>query len=267
MVVHIDPTILEFYRQGNEDERLSSPLRHSGPLEFARTQELILRHLPEGAQRILDVGGGPGAYSQWLMGLGHDVTLIDPVDLHIAQATAKGVPAELGDARALATDAASVDVVLLLGPLYHLRERADRLQAWAEARRVLREGGLVFAGAISRFAAFLDLVVRLDRLEEESVFLTVQESLASGHFGDGSNGLFTTSYLHRPVEFRAEAEKTGFKAVEMFNIEGPGFLVGDFAQRWADPSRREALLAAARMIERDEDMFAAASHLFVVGRK
>ncbi len=49
-----------------------------------------------------------------------------------------------------------MDAVLLLGPLYHLPERADRLAALAEARRVLRPGGVVFAAAISRFASMLD---------------------------------------------------------------------------------------------------------------
>jgi SAM-dependent methyltransferase len=64
--------------------------------------------------------------------------------------------AEVGDARALRLADASADAVLLLGPLYHLPERAGRLKALAEARRVRRPGAMVLAAAISRLASTLD---------------------------------------------------------------------------------------------------------------
>lgn len=92
----------------------------SGPLELARTHELIERHLVGDNLDILDVGGGPGIYAPWLSELGHHVHLIDPIPLHVAQARAAGIAAMEGDARALARAGQSADVVLLLGPLYHL---------------------------------------------------------------------------------------------------------------------------------------------------
>ncbi|HWE67124.1 MAG TPA: methyltransferase domain-containing protein, partial [Acidimicrobiales bacterium] len=92
----LDPRIREFYEQGREAERLRDSAHHSGPLEFARTQELILRFLPQRRLRILDVGGGPGAYALWLSELGHDVTLIDPVPMHVDQAASLGISASLG---------------------------------------------------------------------------------------------------------------------------------------------------------------------------
>ena len=57
----------------------------------------------------------------------------------------------LGDARELRAADGSADAVLLLGPLYHLTSRADRVTALREARRVLRPGGVVVAKALSRF--------------------------------------------------------------------------------------------------------------------
>ncbi|MGH9209081.1 MAG: class I SAM-dependent methyltransferase [Acidimicrobiales bacterium] len=87
---------------------------------------------------MLDIGGGTGVYARWLLDQGYDVTLIDPVELHITQATQTGVPATVGDARHLDHPDESIDVALLLGPLYHLTEPEDRLAALAEARRVLR---------------------------------------------------------------------------------------------------------------------------------
>jgi SAM-dependent methyltransferase len=244
-VVDLDPEIRAYYEVGKEADRLVNRSHPSGPLEFARTKELILRFLPEGPSRILDIGGGPGLYADWLSERGHEVSLIDPVPLHVEQAAARGIVAERGDARDVDRPSDSVDVVLLLGPLYHLVDRDDRLRALTEACRVVQPGGVVFAAGISRFAALFDLLVRLDRLHEEPIFQTVEGSLASGMFGGGESGPFTMAYLHRPGELRIEAEEAGLSAVRIFNIEGPGFMVNDFAARWEDPDRREALLRAA----------------------
>jgi 2-polyprenyl-3-methyl-5-hydroxy-6-metoxy-1,4-benzoquinol methylase len=261
----LPPEIRAYYEQGHEAERLlgGSP---SGPLELVRTQELILRYLPDDKQEILDVGGGPGIYAKWLAGLGHAVRLVDPVSLHVEQARSAGVDAGEGDARALDQASGSVDVVLLLGPLYHLLDRADRLLALVEARRVVRVGGLVFVAAISRFAALFDLLVRLDRLHQGDVFAVVADAVATGVFRGYEVGLFTTAYFHRPSELRDEAREAGFTPLGLFNVEGPGFIIQDFVQRWSDPAKQAALLQAARLVEEEPEMLAAAGHLLLVAR-
>jgi SAM-dependent methyltransferase len=266
IVSSLPPEIRAYYERGQEAERLSGGFP-SGPLELARTQELILRYLPTERQSILDVGGGPGVYATWLAELGHDVRLVDPVSLHVEQARAAGVDATEGDARDLDRESESVDVVLLLGPLYHMVDRADRLRALGEARRVLRAGGLVFVAAISRFAALFDLLVRLNRLHEDDVFAAVADAVVTGVFHGSEGGLFTTAYFHRPSELREEVGEAGFNALGLFNVEGPGFVVHDFTERWSDPATRDALLAAARLVEEEPEMLAAASHLLLVGRR
>ncbi|WP_328930560.1 class I SAM-dependent methyltransferase [Streptomyces sp. NBC_00190] len=52
-----------------------------------------------------------------------------------------GCTTELGDARHLTAAAGTYDAVLLLGPLYHLTERDDRITALREALRVARGPG------------------------------------------------------------------------------------------------------------------------------
>jgi hypothetical protein len=58
----------------------------------------------------------------------------------------------------------------------------------------------------------------------------------------------------------------GFEEVEVLQVEGPGFLVADFAERWTDDARRQALMRAARLVEAEPDMLGAASHLMAVAR-
>src|SRR5665647_549568 len=126
--------IVTFYQTRYlEDDRLRvSP---HGRLEFLRTQELLRRHLPKPPARVLDVGGATGVHASWLAEAGYAVHVVDLVPEHVQQAAAlgDGVTAAVGDARALDEPDAAADVVLLLGPLYHLIDGDDRLTALREA--------------------------------------------------------------------------------------------------------------------------------------
>ena len=141
----VDRRVLARYESYDEDARLWRP--GLGDLVRLRTWEILDRFVPAGG-RVLDVGGGPGTHAAHLAARGDAVTLIDPVPRHVAQARARAVDRGaapfavcLGDATRLPMPSGSVDTVVLMGPLYHLAERADRLVALAEARRVLRPGG------------------------------------------------------------------------------------------------------------------------------
>lgn len=264
----IDPQVRAYYERGEEAGRLQGE-HPAGPLELERTRELILRFLPDEPQTILDVGGGPGAHATWLVELGHTVHVVDPVPLHVEQARAADhrITAEVGDGRALEQDDGSYDVVLTLGPLYHLQDRDDRLRVLREAGRVVRPGGWVFAAAISRFAALFDLLVRLDRLHEPEVRAVVTGSVTSGVFRGPDADLFTNAYFHLPRELREELAAAGLAEPQVFNIEGPGFVLPDLPERWADPDRREAILAAARLVESEPELLGAAAHLLGVARR
>ena len=144
--------ILAFYALGLEQGRLDADYF---PLERARTQELVLRHIAPPPGVVLDVGGAAGAYAFWLADAGYEVHLVDPVPLHVEQALAASnarasrglASAQVADARSLPFADASADAVLMLGPLYHLTAREDRLRALGEALRVLRPGGARLRGS------------------------------------------------------------------------------------------------------------------------
>ena len=74
-----------YYNEGLEIGRLDKTI---GPLELARTQELIAGHIPPPPAVFLDIGGGPGRFAAWLAREGYEVHLIDAISLHIEQAAA-----------------------------------------------------------------------------------------------------------------------------------------------------------------------------------
>jgi SAM-dependent methyltransferase len=108
---------------------------------------------------VADIGGGPGAYALWLAGLGYDVQHRDLVTAHVNHLQSLGIASidtQVGDAGRLDLESGAVDAVLLLGPMYHLTGRDDRIATLREAARVSRPGGPIFIAAISRWAPRLD---------------------------------------------------------------------------------------------------------------
>jgi SAM-dependent methyltransferase len=263
-VPSFDEEITAYYDRGDEAGRLVS----WGRLELVRTQELLRRYLPAAPGVVVDVGGGPGRYAVWLAGLGYDVRLIDPVALHVEQARAEGVVAELGDARELPLADESVDAVLLLGPLYHLTAREDRLRALAEASRVLRPGGVVAAAAITRFASTID-GLRKGYLEDPQFERIVERVLHDGHHVNASRhaGWFTTAYFHEPDELAGEVRDAGLDLRGLLAIEGVGEWLPDPDAWLDDPPRRAALLRAIERVETEPSLLGASPHLLAVGAK
>lgn len=150
------------YRYFDEDRRLThSP---AARIEFWTTMRYLDRYLAPGS-RVLDVGAGTGAYSFALADAGHAVTAVEPAEVNLAVFRQKlggrgDIVLHAGNALDLAMCAdASADAVLLLGPLYHLHSRDDRLRAIAEARRVCRPGGMIFCAFISHDVVFLTELV------------------------------------------------------------------------------------------------------------
>ncbi|UQA94399.1 class I SAM-dependent methyltransferase [Streptomyces halobius] len=265
----VAPEILEFYGEtSNEAERLTGSA--DGVLEMVRTQELLRRFLPEPPARVLDVGGGPGAHARWLVKDGYTVHLVDPVPRHVEQAKEAGATVELGDARELTADDDSYDAVLVLGPLYHLLDRRERLKALREARRAVRPGGLVAAAAIGRYASLFEHTATTWLGTKDRVRDAVVDILASGRHDPGRKG-FTAAYFHTADQLAEEMTAAGLAGVTVHGIEGPAWgalkaTEQHTGQHLADSSLFDAALEAAKLAEPYPELLAASSHMLAVAR-
>ena len=265
-------SIVTYYERGDEIGRLSSS---GGQLEETRTRELISRHLPATPAVVYDVGGGPGSYACWLARGGYEVHLVDPVPLHVEQASAASQAqpdhpiAELcvGDALHLDRGDNSVDVVLMLGPLYHLTERNERIAALRESYRILRKNGIVFAVAISRYASTLRGMV--DGIIDPEYIKIVDRDLRDGQHRNPKEhpAYFTTAFLHRTEELKSEIEAVGFDLEGLFGVQGPAWMLQNLEEQWADPNCRERLLNITRSLESEPSIIGVSTHIMAIARK
>ena len=269
----VERNVLSYYEEFDERSRLT---KGAGLLEFYRMQEIIGRFAPPPPGPVLDVGGGPGMYSCWLARLGYEVHLIDPVSKHLQQAQEASASqprhplasVSEGDARTLDYESDSVDLLLLMGPLYHLPVREQRLLALSEAHRVLKKGGILIVTAVNRFALLIDVLMD-GHIDDPSYMPMLHNNLSDGRYEPDSysHRHFTTSFFHRPEELEEEVSEAGLRQKGLFSVQGPGEYARDLEACLSEPTRRDQLLELIRLVEEEPTLMGMASHLVIVAEK
>ena len=123
--------------------------------EFEITKFYLKKYLK--GKTVLDIGGGPGRYSIYLSQLGYDVTLVDLSDGNIQFLRNKMKELNIDNIKSYQCDARDLsklnlgkfDNILLMGPLYHLFKESDGEKCVLEAKKLLKEDGILFASFIS----------------------------------------------------------------------------------------------------------------------
>lgn len=142
----------------NEDSRLNHS--KAARVEFLTTVHYLEKYLKAG-DRILDIGAGAGEYSLYFAHKGYEVSALELADANIAAFRKKltsedNIDLVQGNALDLSCYAdKSFDVVLLFGPLYHLKHDGDKQKCISEARRVCKDDGKIFFAFISNDFVFL----------------------------------------------------------------------------------------------------------------
>jgi ubiquinone/menaquinone biosynthesis C-methylase UbiE len=154
--------LTEYYNRGYEDGRLRS---RYGSIEFLTTQRYILKYIKPG-DKIIEIGAGTGRYSHAFAKRGYKVDAVELVRHNIEifkQNTESGENVAITQANALdlsAFEDYTYNITLLLGPLYHLFTKQDKITALREAIRVTKPGGVVFAAYIITDGAIFNSLKR-----------------------------------------------------------------------------------------------------------
>ena len=259
-----------YYLRADENQRLQNG---RGELEFLRTKKIIQQFLPDREGLVVaDVGGGTGPYSFWLAEQGHNVSLFDLMQHHVDQALAinnRSLHAlsriEVADVRDLQLEAGCLDVVLLLGPMYHLPDHDDRIKVLRKVRDWLARDGIAFIAYISRFGSLYDGSLRGLFADPEYLEI-VRKDLETGvHEPNKDNTrYFTDGYFHHPDEIEKEAESADFQIIDHVAVEGIGWFWHNFDDIWGDQQQREILLEMVGRTDRDRSLLGASVHNILV---
>jgi SAM-dependent methyltransferase len=212
------------------------------------------------ASRVLDLGAGPGRYALELARRGHRVLLADlsPEQVRIAReriaaeeetvrSRIEGV--ELLDARDLSPLAdGSFDAVVAFGPFYHLKAEGDRQRAAAEAARVLRPRGFLFAAFLPR-PYWLGIALS-SYLQQEGAPPAMLDHLASfwetGSLTRLKSGFLKTSHFCRLEEIDPLLAGAGLSRLRL--VASNGIAAGWAESSWKELERRGVLDRALGLV-------------------
>lgn len=275
----IDEMVLAGYNAGNERNRLRTDL---GLIEFERTKELLIEYLPKPPAVIYDIGGGYGEYSWWLASLGYEVHLFDVSEKNIEMCVELSseypdctlAAKEVCDARAIERPDQSADAILLMGPLYHIVEKKERILALCECRRLLKKGGVLFTAAITPYATLLwatTVFGTKNRLLEEEPFIQmVERELSDGEHIKSGRGTYAgigRSHFHSAAELKNELFSGGFGSTSIHGVVGGAWLAPNIDELWKDPTAREALMKTVRMLDQREDIIGLSTHILGISKE
>lgn len=190
-------------------------------IEFDITKRYLDKYIVGKNLEVFDIGGGPGRYSFYLAEKGHKVSLLDlsRKNIDIAKAKAKEFNLELekyihGNALELEEYEQKYDVVLIMGPLYHLVKENDRRLALEGALKLLKEGGIIIASFISKYAPIQDNLIELYDINDVKSLLSY---LKDGENKEGEG--FTTAYFSSPNEVISLMSDFGINQLAFAGVE------------------------------------------------
>lgn len=253
--------IEQYYNKFNEDKRLLS--RH-GQVEFRTTFKYIQKYLKKFKNpKILDIGAGTGRYSIELSNMGYDVTAVELVlhNLRILQAKNSNVKAMQGNALNLKKlEDESFDVVLMLGPMYHLFSLEEKLKALSEAKRVCKTGGIIFVAYYMN-----DYAVIVHGFRDNNITQSLQNGIVDKNFKikHDSDKLYS---MERLDDIKNYNKMVGLKRLKIFAPDGPTDYIRPIINKM-DEKTFEIYVDYIQSVCERKELLGASSHLVDVLKK
>ena len=207
--------IINKYSDYDEESRLVKDRAHN--IEYLTTMRYIQKFLKPGA-KILEIGAATGRYSIALAKMGYNVTAVDLTPKYVEIMKRKSH--RLKNFRCMVADALdlgmfsdnSFDMVLNLGPMYHLFNQKDRNRAIKETLRVAKKGAVCMFAYLPHADIMVGYALRYK--EVSRVFSAMDKT---GRIASIPEEVFTTFYIE---DFKKLFEKTGTKYITNVATDG-----------------------------------------------
>lgn len=260
--------VVESYENYKEENRLTT--NNARKIEFLTTVKVLEKVIkPQSA--ILDCAAGTGVYAFWLAEKGHQVTATDITPRHVAVMNEELEKRGLDITTAVldATDMSvfqdeTFDVVLNMGPFYHLLTEELREKCLRECLRVLKKGGLLVTAYIPRYYV-LQYLAMSDAKYLDGAF--VERFMASGALSHEDEKCFwTDSYYATAEEMELMYRQNGLAITEHFAQDGLTPLFSKKADGWTQEEFK-VWCDYHYSVCREKSLLGSSNHVIIIGRK
>ena len=219
--------IQKYYTNYDEEGRLEKDQTHK--IELITTIKYLETYINQD-NSILDIGAGTGQYSIFCAESKLKVTALEftPRNISIFQEKVKNKrfphPIRIlhGDGLDLSQFLDnSFDLVLNMGPLYHLFAEDEKMKTLEESFRVVKSGGIVFLAYVNSYAVFFNQFMRYP----ENIGIKEQQNiLEQGSIHGTDKSLFS---LSKPKEMEERVSKFDVTVEKHICVDGIAHLIPD----------------------------------------
>ncbi len=255
----------DYYNKFFEEKRLNS--RH-GQVEYQVTMHYIEKYLKKlnlekEEIQIADIGAGTGRYAVPLSEEGYQVTAVELVQHNLGVLKAKGskVTAMKGNAMNLKKLPSNhYDLVLLLGPLYHLFSFEDKCKALSEAKRIVKENGTIFVAYVMNEYGLITY-----GFKERHILEVKENQRLTKDFKCLSREEDLYDYV-RVEEINALREAVDLERLELISPDGPANYMRPFLNQLSEEEFR-IFVEYQKAVAPRQDLIGAAAHTVDILRK
>ena len=206
-----------YNNQISEDDRCK---KQSYFMEFYLTEKYLSKVIKK-TSKVLEVGCATGYYAMQFhdkckqyIGLDIVPKYIDELNAKVKKKGIKNVNGVVGDATEVHFEDNSFDVVLLLGPMYHL-DKKSREKSILEAKRVCKPNGVIVWAYLNKVAVFSGLVATYEYREviSKDILANIVDK------GQDTEGIFYYSTPEEQIEF---AGKYRCEILKHIGLDGVG---------------------------------------------
>ncbi len=260
--------VIESYENYKEENRLTT--NNARKIEFITTTHIMDELLPANS-KILDCASGTGVYAFYLADKGHEVTATDitPRHIEVINNTLKYKSYKMNTAVLDATDMSmfedeSFDVVLNMGPFYHLLTEEQRSRCMSESLRVLKKGGLIFTAYIPRFYVFQYVAMSDSKYLDLRLAKQIIETGVLKH--DDEKCFWTDTYYATKQEMEQMYLENGIEIIDHFAQDGATPHFASKVDAWNE-EQFNIWCNYHYSVCREESVLGASNHVIIVGRK
>jgi 2-polyprenyl-3-methyl-5-hydroxy-6-metoxy-1,4-benzoquinol methylase len=260
--------VINYYEHYREEDRITT--NNARRIEYLTTIAFFDKIL-NGKLNILDCAAGTGAYAFYLADKGHKVTATDITPRHISYINEKlkEKPYHMDTSVLDATDMScfsdeSFDVVLNMGPFYHLIDEQSRIRCVEESTRVLKKGGLLATAYIPRFYLNQMIVMSNDKYVDKQLLEQIKETGVLNH--DDPKCFWTDTYYSSFDEMQELYEKYNLEIVEHFAQDGLAPLFAEKVDKW-NAEQFKIWLDYHMSVCTEKSIIGMSNHVIIIGRK